>query len=97
LVCLSICPSVRPGRAAATRRADRRFVRPSVCPSVQEPLQPASGQAGPLVKLWGEDALLDWPGALAPVIDERDAYMARTLWAAATGTSGAAAALAASA
>ena len=38
-----------------------------------------------LVKLWGEDALLDWPGALDPVIHERDAHMARTIFAAAQG------------
>lgn len=38
-----------------------------------------------LVKLWGEDALLSWPGALEPVIHERDVHMANTIWAAATG------------
>lgn len=38
-----------------------------------------------MVKLWGEDALLDWPGALHPVIHERDAYMAQTILAAAKG------------
>lgn len=38
-----------------------------------------------LVKLWGEDALLSWPGALGPVIHERDLHMANTIWAAATG------------
>jgi hypothetical protein len=37
------------------------------------------------VEIWGEDALLQWPGARRPVIAERDAYMARTIWAAATG------------
>jgi len=41
-----------------------------------------------LVKLWGEDALLSWPGALEPVIHERDVHMANTIWAAATGTAG---------
>ena len=46
-------------------------------------LQNGSSQ---LVKLWGEDALLDWPGALDPVIHERDAHMARTISAAAQGT-----------
>lgn len=45
-------------------------------------LQNGSSQ---LVKLWGEDALLDWPGALDPVIHERDAHMARTIYAAAQG------------
>lgn len=37
------------------------------------------------VKLWGEDALLDWPGAMNPVIHERDAHMAQAIWAAASG------------
>lgn len=37
------------------------------------------------MKLWGEDALLGWAGALGPVIEERDAYMARAIMAAATG------------
>eukprot|EP00887_Chlorella_sp_A99_P000855 scaffold5.g855.t1 len=50
--------------------------------AVKEPLQ-APG-AGPY-KLWGEDALLSWPGAMEPVIHERDAYMARALLAAAEG------------
>ena len=33
----------------------------------------------PRVKLWGEDALLDWPGAEGPIIRERDEFMARTI------------------
>ncbi len=37
------------------------------------------------MELWGEDALLQWPGARRPLIQERDAYMARTIWAAASG------------
>ena len=37
-------------------------------------------------ELWGEDALLQWPGARRPLIQERDSYMARTIWAAASGT-----------
>lgn len=37
------------------------------------------------VEIWGEDALLQWPNARQPIIAERDAYMARTIWAAATG------------
>ena len=44
------------------------------------------GGGNDLVKLWGEDALLDWPGALTPVIHERDAYMAKTILAAVQGT-----------
>lgn len=39
----------------------------------------------PIVKLWGEDALLSWPGAMEPVINQRDAYMARSVAAAAGG------------
>lgn len=52
---------------------------------LKEPLQNGSKE---LVKLWGEDALLSWPGALQPVIHERDVHMAKTIWAAATGTAG---------
>ncbi|KAL0042778.1 hypothetical protein WJX79_010731 [Trebouxia sp. C0005] len=48
---------------------------------LKEPLQNGSKQ---LVRLWGEDALLSWPGALEPVIHERDVHMAKTIWAAAT-------------
>jgi hypothetical protein len=36
--------------------------------------------------VWGEDALLSWPGAEAALITERDAFMARVLAATATGT-----------
>jgi hypothetical protein len=32
--------------------------------AVPEPLQNADGSGA--VKLWGEDALLDWPGAMGP-------------------------------
>jgi hypothetical protein len=39
----------------------------------------------PIVKLWGEDALLSWPGAMEPIIHRRDKYMARSVAAAATG------------
>lgn len=35
--------------------------------------------------LWGEDALIKWPGALDPIINERDDYMARAIAAAALG------------
>ena len=37
------------------------------------------------MELWGEDALLQWPGARHALIQERDAYMACTIWAAASG------------
>jgi hypothetical protein len=33
----------------------------------------------------GEDALLRWPGAMVPLLDERDAFMARVIAAAAQG------------
>ena len=39
------------------------------------------------MKLFGEDALLDWPGASESVIAERDAYLARAIAAAALGAS----------
>lgn len=35
--------------------------------------------------VWGEDALLKWPGAEPALIAERDAFMARVLAATATG------------
>jgi pheromone shutdown protein TraB len=35
--------------------------------------------------VWGEDALLSWPGAEPALIAERDAFMARVLAATATG------------
>ncbi len=36
------------------------------------------------LKLFGEDALLGWPGAMDPVINQRDQYMARNLFMTAT-------------
>ena len=36
-------------------------------------------------RYWGEDALLGWPGATQPLIDDRDAYMAAVAHAAAGG------------
>lgn len=56
---------------------------------VPEPLQGGQGT----LKLWGEDALLGWPGAMDPVIHERDAFMARVISAAAQGSSAEAPAL----
>eukprot|EP00967_Tisochrysis_lutea_P051422 scaffold63498_cov18-Tisochrysis_lutea.AAC.1 len=50
--------------------------------AVREPI--ASGDLSQPLKLFGEDAILDWPGALDVVIRERDAYMARTVAAAAS-------------
>ena len=37
------------------------------------------------LKIPGEDAIINWPNAKETIIDQRDAFMARTLWAAATG------------
>lgn len=48
---------------------------------VKEPIQ--SDLETPL-KLFGEDALLDWPGAMDPVIHQRDQFMARNLYLTAT-------------
>ena len=36
--------------------------------------------------VWGEDALLSWPGAESALIRERDAFMARVLAAVAAGS-----------
>jgi pheromone shutdown protein TraB len=52
------------------------------CVEVPEPVE--SNLDVPL-KLYGEDALLDWPGASESIIAERDRYMAKSLAAAATG------------
>lgn len=68
------------------------------CARVSSELSPAAIEAavsvpGPIsegdltrpLKLYGEDALLDWPGAMLPVVEERDLFMAKALAAAATG------------
>lgn len=47
-----------------------------------EPVQQNMGQ---LLKIKGEDALLDWPGASESILAERDLYMAKALAAAAQG------------
>ena len=41
-----------------------------------------------MLKLWGEDAIVDFPGASESIIGERDLYMAKALHAAATGQEG---------
>lgn len=49
---------------------------------LQEPMQKGTREEyidAPRVKLRGEDALLDWPGAEGPIINERDEFMARTI------------------
>lgn len=51
---------------------------------VPEPIQENLDQR---LKLYGEDALLDWPGASASIIEERDEYMTRALVASASGAS----------
>jgi len=45
--------------------------------SEEDPTQP--------LKLFGEDALLDWPGALESIIRDRDTFMGKALAGAATG------------
>ena len=57
---------------------------PTPTPARLPALQATSIDA-PLVKLWGEDALLSWPGALQPIIHSRDAYMAKSVAAAVAG------------
>ena len=57
---------------------------PQVEAAVAPPLPLAQQGTSPL-RLWGEDAIVSWPGAAAPVIADRDAYMAASLWAAAAG------------
>jgi pheromone shutdown protein TraB len=47
--------------------------------------EPIESNLDKRMKLWGEDALLDWPGAEESIIRERDDYMARTLAATAVG------------
>lgn len=44
-----------------------------------------AGDLSQPLKLFGEDALLDWPGAMGPIIRDRDTYMAKAMAAAATG------------
>ncbi|KAK9837254.1 hypothetical protein WJX81_002082 [Elliptochloris bilobata] len=52
---------------------------------LKEPIQGGEG----LLRIWGEDAIIGFPGAQASIIDERDAYMARTIRAAAQGAAAA--------
>jgi len=44
-----------------------------------------AGDLSQPLKLFGEDAIMDWPGAMEVIIRDRDAYMARALAAAAAG------------
>jgi pheromone shutdown protein TraB len=50
---------------------------------LKEPLQSNKSE---IVALYGEDALLKWPGAMDSIINERDEYMAKALVALATST-----------
>lgn len=54
--------------------------------AVKEPID--QGDLSKPLKLFGEDALLDWPGAFPALIPERDAFMAKALAAVATGKPG---------
>ena len=47
---------------------------------VNEPLQQQVPDGRPFY-LWGEDALIRWPGAETPVINERDQYMSYSIYA----------------
>eukprot|EP00798_Chlamydomonas_sp_ICE-L_P015964 gene15964-22096_t len=51
------------------------------------PKTPVTADLTKPFKLFGEDALLDWPGAMASLIEDRDEYMAKAAAAAALGTS----------
>lgn len=58
--------------------------------ALKQPLQPDNlkpGETPPPVKVFGEDALLDWPGVMEPIIHDRDLYMAKVTAALATGLS----------
>ncbi|GIL65992.1 hypothetical protein Vafri_19622 [Volvox africanus] len=54
--------------------------------AVKEPID--QGDLSKPLKLFGEDALLDWPGAFEALIPERDAFMAKAIAAVATGKPG---------
>ncbi|PNW74532.1 hypothetical protein CHLRE_12g492350v5 [Chlamydomonas reinhardtii] len=51
--------------------------------AINEPI--SGGDLSKPLKLYGEDALLDWPGAFPALISERDSFMAKALAAVATG------------
>lgn len=51
--------------------------------AVKQPI--ASGDLCQPFKVYGEDALLDWPGAMEPIIRDRDTFMAAALASAAQG------------
>jgi hypothetical protein len=54
--------------------------------AIKSPVAGTGDLSQPL-KLFGEDALLDWPGAMEPIIRDRDTFMAKALAGAATGQS----------
>lgn len=45
----------------------------------------AQARGTEMLRLPGEDAIVSWPNAKETIIAQRDQYMARTLYAAATG------------
>lgn len=49
---------------------------------INEPIQSDLNQN---LKLFGEDALLDWPGAFEPIIQDRDKFMSKNMFLAAKG------------
>ena len=51
--------------------------------AIKEPI--ASGDLSQPLKLFGEDALLDWPGAMGAILRDRDTFMAKALVGVATG------------
>ena len=63
----------------------RTFASERVCSLSHLPFDVFQADSEGIVKLWGEDALLDWPGALEPIIEERDMVMANVLRACASG------------
>ena len=72
-----------------------RHLTPSAYPSSFMALLPPdeflpvlSQEETSMLKLWGEDAIIDFPGAKSSIIDERDVFMARAIHAAASGQQG---------
>jgi len=51
---------------------------------VKKPIQEEKA----MLKLWGEDAIIDFPGAKLSIIEERDVFMARAIHAAASSQDG---------
>jgi len=89
-------PAVRAAAALAIAATVWPFVGPYVevsrfAAKAPEELEALVSPSEPLAtataaRYWGEDALLGWPGAAGPLIDDRDAFMAATAFAAAGGS-----------